>query len=352
MREHISLSAVLHAPRKLVLEERPIPQPGPGEVLVEVDACAMCGSDIHLYEGHFIRAKFPVIPGHEFAGRVVALGPDVEDIALNTKACIENHAACGTCGFCKSGRENLCRGARSIGFNVDGAYSQHVVAPAKCVIPLPEEIDDATGAVMQTLGTAYHAVMTRARIEKGETVVIMGMGPVGLCALSVAKIAEVRAIVVDGVEDRLKMAHRMGADESINISIADPVEEVRELTSGHGADAVLEIVGGRQQETIRQAIKMLRRGGRAVAVGSFESEECPIPILELQDQEKDLLGSRGHPNTFRVCIELVAAGKINVRPIITHTLPLGRVERGIQLMRERQEGAIKIILAPQKSTEP
>ena len=193
-----SLAAVLHGPGRLVLEERPLPEPGPGAVLVEVGACAICGSDLHLLDGRFPRARFPVVPGHEFMGRVIALGPGVEGLSLGMRACVENHVACGECGFCRAGRENLCRAARSIGFNVDGAYSQHVVAPAKCVIPLPDAVDDAAGSVMQTLGTGYHAVR-RARLEPGETAVILGMGPVGLGALASARLAGARTIALDAV---------------------------------------------------------------------------------------------------------------------------------------------------------
>ena len=342
-----SLAAVLHGPGDLRLEERPIPAPGPGEVLVEVGACAICGSDLHLLDGHFPRAKFPVVPGHEFMGRVISLGEGVEGLPLGTRACIENHVACGACGFCRAGRENLCRAARSIGFNVDGAYSRHMVAPAKCVIPLPEAVDDAAGSVMQTLGTGYHAAVNRARLEPGETVVILGMGPVGLCALASAKLAGARTVALDAVPERLAAARKMGADEAVNVREEDPLKAVERLTGGMGADAVLEAVGGAQKETVRQAVKMARRGGRVVVVGHFAgAEEVPLPVVELQDQEKDVLGSRGHPNTFRACIAHAAAGRLDVGPMITHVLPLAEVERGLRMMRERIDGAIKVVLAP------
>ncbi|MEK6709871.1 MAG: alcohol dehydrogenase catalytic domain-containing protein [Nitrospinota bacterium] len=343
-----SLAAVLHGPGDLRLEERAVPRPGPGEVLVEVGACAICGSDLHLLDGRFPRARFPVVPGHEFMGRVIALGPGVEGLSLGMRACVENHVACGECGFCRAGRENLCRAARSIGFNVDGAYARHVVAPAKCVIPLPGAVDDAAGSVMQTLGTGYHAAIHRARLEPGETAVILGMGPVGLCALASARLAGARTIALDAVPERLAAARKMGADEAVNVREEDPLKAVGRLTGGLGADAVLEAVGGAQKETVRQAVKMARRGGRVVVVGHFAgAEEVPLPVMELQDQEKDVLGSRGHPNTFRVCIEHAAAGRLDVRPMITHVLPLAEVERGLKMTRERIGGAIKVVLAPQ-----
>ena len=342
-----SLAAVLHGPGDLRLEERPIPQPGPGEVLVEVGACAICGSDLHLLDGHFPRAKFPVVPGHEIMGRVIALGPGVEGVPLGIRACIENHVACGECDFCRGGRENLCRAARSIGFNADGAYARHMAAPARCVIPLPDAVEDAAGSVMQTLGTGYHAAVARARLEPGETCVILGMGPVGLCALASAKLAGARVLALDALPERLAAARAMGADEAVNVREEDPLEAAARFTGGLGADAVIEAVGGSQKETVRQAVKMARRGGRAVVVGHFAgAEEVPLPVVELQDQEKDVLGSRGHPNTFRACIEHAAAGRLDVRPMITHVIPLREVERGLRMMRERTGGAIKVVLAP------
>ena len=184
-----SFAAVLHEPGRLELVERPAPEPGPGEVLVEVGACAICGSDFHLIDGHVRRAKYPVVPGHELMGVVSALGPGAEGVEIGGRACIENHVHCGECYFCRMGRVNLCNDSRSIGMNVDGGYSRHVVAPAKSVLPLPDELDDATASVMQTLGTGYHVVMNRARLEAGETVAVIGMGPVGLCALAAAKYA-------------------------------------------------------------------------------------------------------------------------------------------------------------------
>ncbi|MEE9274520.1 MAG: alcohol dehydrogenase catalytic domain-containing protein, partial [bacterium] len=255
-----SLAAVFQAPGRLALEERPRPRPGPGEALIEVGACAICGSDLHLFDGHMRRGRFPVVPGHEFMGRVIELGEGVNGIAPGVRACIENHISCGECAFCRSGRVNLCTAARTIGVNVDGAYSQHVVVPAKCVIPLPDGIDDASGAVMQTLGTGHHAVTARARLEAGETAVILGAGPVGLCALASARLAGARVIVFDTVKERIEAARRMGAEEALDAAAGDPLEAVHGLTGGAGADAVLEVVGGAQEETLRLAVRMLRPG--------------------------------------------------------------------------------------------
>ncbi len=345
MRTPHSLAALLRAPGRLELVERPIPQPGPGEVLVEVGACAICGSDFHLMDGHVRRARYPVVPGHEFMGVVRAIGRGVEDVPLGTRACVENHVHCGECYFCRMGRVNLCDDSRSIGMNADGGYSQHAVVPAKCVLPLPDALDDATASVMQTLGTGYHVVMNRARLEAGESVAIIGMGPVGMCALAAAKYAKARVIAIDPVAERLEAAREMGADETIDATAGDVVSGVRALTGGHGADAVLEVVGGAQGKTLAQGIDMARKGGRIVVVGAF-SKDVPLPIERLQHLEKEIIGSRGHPDTFGVCIDLAARGDLNVRPMITHQIPLSLVHSGVDMMRGRKDGAIKVVLIP------
>lgn len=339
-----SLAALLRAPGRLELVERPIPQPGPGEVLVEVGACAICGSDFHLMDGHVRRARYPVVPGHEFMGVVRALGRGVEGVAVGARACVENHVHCGKCYFCRMGRVNLCDDSRSIGMNADGGYSQHAVVPAGCVLPLPDALDDATASVMQTLGTGYHVVMNRARLEAGESVAIIGMGPVGMCALTAAKYAGARVIAIDPVLERREVARRMGADETIDAA-GDAVSGVRGLTGGRGADAVLEVVGGAQGETMAQAIDMARKGGRVVVVGAF-SQDVSLPLERLQHLEKEIIGSRGHPDTFGVCIDLAARGELDVRPMITHQIPLSLAHSGVDMMRGRKDGAIKVVLIP------
>ncbi len=349
MRAQNSLSALLCEPGRLELVERPIPEPGPGEVLIEVGACAICGSDFHLIDGHVKRARYPVVPGHELMGVVIALGSGVQNVRVGERVCIENHVSCGECRFCRMGRVNLCDDSRSIGMNVDGGYSQHVVAPAKCALPLPDALDDATAAVIQTLGTGYHVVMNRARLEAGESVAIVGMGPVGLCALAAAKYAKARVIAIDPAADRLEAAREMGADETIDAAGEDVVSSVRERTGGHGADAVLEVVGGAQGETMKQALEMARKGGRIVVVGVF-SQDVPLPLERLQHLEKEIIGSRGHPDTFETCIRLAARGEMNVKPMISHQIPLRMVERGIEMMRQRKDGAIKVVLIPRQES--
>ncbi|MCE2453935.1 MAG: zinc-binding dehydrogenase, partial [Nitrospinae bacterium] len=173
--------------------------------------------------------------------------------------------------------------------------------------------------------------------------------PVGMCALAAAKYVGARVIAIDAVAERLEVAREMGADETIDVREHDSVSAVQDLTGGHGADAVLEVVGGAQNKTMAQAFEMARKGGRIVVVGAF-SVDAPIQLEHLQHLEKEIIGSRGHPDTFEVCIDLAARGALNIKPMITHRIPLSMVHRGIEMMRERKDGAIKVVLLPNQES--
>ena len=347
MEKSQSLAAILKEPKNLCLEMRDIPNPGEDEVLVEVKACAICGSDFHLIDGHTKRARLPVVPGHELMGKVVDVGKDVSKDIIGNRVCIENHVACGECRYCKSNRENLCNNSRSIGTTIDGGYSQHVIAPANKLVPIPDKLDDATASVMQTLATGYHVVNNRANLKKDETAAIIGVGPIGLCTLACAKQIGARVIAIDTVGDRLSLAKKMGADETINAMEVDPVEKVKVLTDGEGAEVSFEIVGGNQSKTIQQSIDMLCKGGRTVIVG-VSGIDIPIDFQPIQHLEKVIIGSRGHPYSFQPCIDHVVSGNLNVSDMITHQIPLSMVKEGIKMMRERKDGAVKVVLIPNK----
>ena len=346
MEKSQSLAAILKGPKNLCLEKREIPTPKDNEALVEVKACAICGSDFHLIDGHTKRARLPVVPGHELMGKVLEVGKKISRDIIGNRVCIENHVACGECRYCKKNRENLCNNSRSIGTTIDGGYSQHVIAPANKLIPIPDELDDATASVMQTLATGYHVVNNRAKLEKNETVAIIGVGPIGLCTLVCAKQIGSRVIAIDTVEDRLSLAKKMGADETINVTEEDPVEKVKSLTDGEGVEVSFEIVGGNQPKTIQQSVEMLCKGGRAVIVGVSGMENIPIDFGPIQHLEKVIIGSRGHPYSFQPCIDHVIAGNLDVSEMITHQIPLSMVEEGIKMMRERKDGAVKVVLIP------
>jgi len=201
---------VLVQPRKMVLEQRSVSMPVPDEILVAVRACAQCGSDLHGYLGRHSRVHPPRVLGHELAGEVVAVGRSIHGVEVGLRCCVENHIPCGRCEYCVIVRPNLCTASESIGFTRDGAYAQFVLAPGHCIIPLPEEVSFSVGAVMQTMGVAFHAVHDVAEVHLNDWVGIQGAGPIGLCALAVAKAAGAFVVQFDAVDYRLDAAKNGG----------------------------------------------------------------------------------------------------------------------------------------------
>ncbi len=345
-------AVVLEAPNRIVNEDRLLPEAGPGEVIVKVRACALCGTDIHAWRGLFAGVRLPVVLGHEFAGEVVALGEGTEGVPLGLRCCVENLITCGECEFCGTSRPNLCTSLESIGNTLDGAYAEYVSVPAECVVPLPGKVSYDVGSVMQTLATAYHAVRDVGGVRRGERVAIQGAGPIGLCALAVAKAEGAYVAISDTVGYRLEAAEKMGADAAVNPAEAGFPERLGQLTGGAGFDKVIEAVGGAQEATLPEACRIVKRNGTVVVMGVFAGEGTPIPAEEIRRLEIVIKGARGrYAGQFAECLELVASGKIDLAPMLTHRVPLSRAVEGLEMMEEKQDGAIKVILEPAGSSE-
>ena len=338
-------AVVLEAPNRIRSEDRLLPVAGPGEVLIRVRACALCGTDIHAWRGNFAGVRLPVVLGHEFAGEVVGAGG--EGLPLGFRCCVENLITCGACEFCRSGRPNLCTSLESIGNTLDGAYAEYVSVPAACVVPLPAGVSFEVGSVMQTLATAYHAVRDVGWIQEGDRVAIQGAGPIGLCALAVAKAEGAFVAISDTVGYRLEAARSMGADAVVNPAERDFAARLEELTGGAGFDKVIEAVGGSQDITLAEACRIVKRNGTVVVMGVFAGDKTPIPAEEVRRLEIVIKGARGrYAGQFAECLELIAAGRIDLGPMLTHRIPLERAVEGLEMMEEKKDGAIKVILEP------
>ncbi len=340
--------AVLYGKRDLRCEEAATPSPGPGEVLIRVQACAICGSDLHGYEGSHPRLVFPRIMGHEFAGAVEAVGPGVEDIKPGLRVCSDIDITCGHCGPCLENRQNLCENLKTLGFDRDGAYAEFVIVPAVNIYPLPENVSYDEASIVQTLGVGYHAVSHRANIAAGEKVAVIGAGPIGLGAAMVAKARGANVTIVDLLDYRLETALEAGIDAAVNSSRDDLKEKALALTNGKGFDRVLECVGGRQEKTVADAISIVKRGGMITIVGTFPGNSVTIPIAFLKDREINITFSRGNFQAFGPCLELISSGQIKAGLVISHRLPLSRVEEGFRLLREKNAQVHKVVLHPQE----
>ena len=343
---------VVLAPEKFEIQEVPVPEPGPMEVLCRVRAVSICGTDSHLIAGDypgFWPPSFPIIPGHEWAGEIVKLGPGADKAgwSVGDRVAGTSHDACGVCQQCVEGRYNLCENYgvmdlhRQYGHNYQGADAEYVVHGIKCIFPLPDSVSFEAGAVIDPASLALHCAR-RGNIKPGDTVVVMGAGPVGLLGGDAALAMGAGRVIVVGRGRRLAKAQEMGF-EGIDSQAVDPVDRVRALTSGLGADVVLEAAG--TPVTLRWALAMLRKGGRIAAVG-IPTEPVEIDVRDLVLYELELAGSRASAGEMRRVMPLIADGRMRLDAIMTHQFALADFGQALATFRDRSTGAIKITLKP------
>ena len=340
-------AAVLHGGSDLRYERVADPTPRPDEVIVRVHACSICGSDVHGFHGKHPRLVFPRILGHEFAGEVVTLGSNVNDIAIGTRVCCDIDISCGACGPCREARGNICEKLRTMGFDRDGGYAEYVAVPAINLYRLPENVSYDQASAVQVLGISYHAVAHRMRPNQGDKVAVIGGGPIGLGAALVAQSRGAEVTLLELLDYRLAMARTLGVHHTLNPAGIDVRAAALAATGGRGFDKVIECVGGFQEKTVQMAVEMVKRGGQITIVGTFPENRATIPIAYIKDREIDINFSRGNFQAFAPCLELVASGKINPDLYISHRFPLARAADALRLLESRNEPAHKIVLHPQ-----
>ncbi|MGQ0525819.1 MAG: zinc-dependent alcohol dehydrogenase [Betaproteobacteria bacterium] len=340
-------AAVLHGAGDLRYETVADPTPEASEVIVRVEACSICGSDLHGFHGKHPRLVFPRILGHEFAGEVVARGAAVSGIRAGTRVCCDIDISCGRCGPCLEGRANICEKLRTMGFDRDGGYAEYVAVPAVNLYPLPENVTFNQAAAVQVLGIGYHAVAHRVRPQRGEKVGVIGAGPIGLGAALVAQSLGAEVAIFEVLDYRRAMARTLGIDHVVDPANTEVRAEALALTGGRGFDKVIECVGGFQEKTVRMAVDMVKRGGQITIVGTFPENRATIPIAYIKDREIDINFSRGNFQAFAPCLELIAAGAVNPDVYISHRFPLARAVEALHLLEARDVPAHKIVLYPE-----
>jgi threonine 3-dehydrogenase len=334
----------------------PVPRPGEGEVRVRVRATSICGTDLHIYEwNEWAEQRIAAIPmtfGHEVAGYVDDIGPEVHHLDLGAFVAAETHIACGTCSTCRTGRAHICENVRSLGVDTDGAFAEYVVLPAANAWVVGAGIDPDVASIMEPFGNGVHAAFGTGGGEDIATnaVAVLGCGPIGLFAIGIARsLGAWKVIAVEPNDYRRAKAVEMGADLVIDPAHTDPVTATLEATNGSGAEVVLEMSGN--AVAIDQGTKMLARGGRMSLLGLSDGAVS----LDLNDQvvfkEARLQGITGREmfRTWQQTTTLLSTGRVDVSPIITHRFELERFEEAFATTASGRSG--KVILLTARETE-
>ena len=329
----------------LILDDVPIPQPAADEVLIRVKACAVDQFDLTIRDGKFAMAKkVPIILGHEMAGVVEAVGADVTTVSVADRVTSTLYLTCGKCRYCQTGRETICADFKGyVGIHTPGAYAEYTTIPAVNLVKIPESISFPEGSVLaNAIGTPFHALTKRARLQPGERIIITGAGGgVGIHAVQVARLMGAFVMAVDIGDEKLAFARDLGAEVVFDASKGDFSAAAREWTNGEGVDVVLELVGS---ATFDSSIKSLARAGRMVIIGSHTGATLTASPQAMIANEWEILGSRNvSKRELAEVVELVAAGRI--KPVVTGTYPLEEAEAIHQRLRQ-QEIIGRVVLEP------
>lgn len=321
-------AAVMTALRRpLEIQQLQDPSPGPSDALIRVEACGICRSDWHTWQGDF-KCGLPLVMGHEFGGMVEAVGADVKGFKTGDRVTVPFHMSCGRCPYCFTGQANICMKLGTIGVDFNGGFAELTCVPEADVnlVHLPDDVDMLSAAAVGCrFMTAYHGVVDRGAVKAGEWVTVFGIGGVGLSAVQIATAAGARVIAVDIGEDKLGMAVKEGAVATVNASVDDPVKAVKDLTRG-GADMSIDALGS--AATAIPAIKSLRKGRRHVQIGlTTKSEtntgEISLPVDTMTFKEISFIGSLGcPPASYAGMLGLIAEGRLEPKRLVTKTVSI------------------------------
>ena len=330
------------------IQDVPLPEIGPEEVLVRVRACGICGSDVHGMDGSTGRRRPPVVMGHEAAGVIERVSPGVKGWAEGDRVTFDSTIYCGRCWHCRAGRVNLCDNRRVLGVSCDeyrhhGAFAQYVAVPQHILYRLPEGLTFQRATLVEPLSVAVHAVH-RTRIHLADTAVVVGTGMVGLLvvqSLRAAGCAPIYAVDLDA--GKLKLAKRLGAEEGFQPQQCDVAAEILKRTADRGADVAVEVAG--LTATVQMAIASLRKGGQLTLVGNL-SPTVELPLQAVVTRELTLAGVCASQGDYPACLEMIARGTVNVDPLISATAPLEEGAAWFQRLRAGEPGLMKVILQP------
>lgn len=320
----------LHGPGDLRLDEVPVPAFGSHDVLVQVHRCGICGTDLHIAKGNFPAPNLPLVLGHEFSGTIAAIGADVTGLAVGTSAVADINVACGHCYFCRRGQKLFCPTISQLGVHRAGGLAEFVAVPATNVYPLPESVSLDAAAYVEPLACAVHG-QDRVGVTSGDTVLVLGGGPMGLAHVALARLAGAAKVIVSELDPRrTAVAKRMGADATVDPSATDLSAFVAELTGGIGPDIVIEAVGSIR--TYETALTAVRRGGRVLAYGAAPATaEMSLRPFDIYAKELTIVGSyAGTYDTWPRAIDLLAGGRFSPELIVDSVRPLEEATSAIE----------------------
>ncbi|WP_199619462.1 NAD(P)-dependent alcohol dehydrogenase [Paenibacillus alkalitolerans] len=341
-------AAIMYNTREIKIEELPVPQIGPDEVLIKVVAVGICGSDLHYYShgriGKYVVDK-PFILGHECSGDIAAVGSDVRQLKAGDRVAVEPGVTCGHCGACKEGRYNLCPDVEFLATPpYDGAFVQYIKVRQDFVFKIPDGLSYEEAALIEPFSVGIHAA-ARTKLQPGSTIAIMGMGPVGLTAVAAAKAYGAAAIIVTDLEPlRLEAAKQMGATHVINIREQDPLAEINRITSGKGVDVAWETAGN--PKALQSALGSLRRGGKLAIVGLPAQDVIPLNVPFIADNEVDIYGIFRYANTYPKGIHFLSSGIVDANKLITDKYPLEHTQEAMERALIHKSECLKVVVYP------
>jgi L-iditol 2-dehydrogenase len=325
----------------LEIGEAPDPAPRPGEVVVRVEACGICGTDRHIFTGHY-PMTFPITLGHEYAGTVVAVGSDVRTLEVGARVAVDPNVVCGVCAFCRRGAVHLCAGLTPLGIVRPGGYAEYSAVPEQNAYVIPGSMSFEAGGMLEPLACSIRGVQL-AEIQLGDVVTVLGGGPMGCCLIQLIRLRGASCVIVSEPDPvRRALALRLGADVG-----AAPGDETRELvmdrTDGRGADVVFEAAG--VTAAAATAVGLTRRGGTVMWFGACpQGETLPVEPFWINDAEVTIRGSFNNPFTHATAVALVASGRVDVDALVTDRIPLERLGSALDLANF--PGSMKIAIMP------
>lgn len=338
-------------PHKYSYDEVPTPQIKPHEVLIKIKKVGICGSDLELLSGDMPHIKngfttYPLIPGHEWSGQIVKLGSEVTGFEVGDRVVGDVSVGCGCCDYCREGKFNLCPNRVVVGSyrNKDGAYAEYINMPYRHIYKIPDNLSYDEAALIEPAATSYYGVQ-RGRVSFGETVLVIGDGPIGLMAVQCAKAAGAsKVLLVGSWNEKLQIGKEVGASDTFNYHDGCISDWVKSVTNGSGVDVVIESSGN--ASTVNECLYSLKPGGRIVLLSLYTKYSFETRINDIIIKDCDVIGVLASRNTFRPTLAMMGNGTIKAKPLITHHYKLEDFSSALKVITDRKEYRIKILLEP------